>query len=443
MTEVNFQRASAQIVATLTRILGPRHIALAEEVAQDALLKALETWPHAGVPLNPSAWLIQVAKNRALDVLRRERWLADRIALVAVQFDASGSSPPSVSSMAAGPPAPPSEHARLRHEPVMPDDDQLWMMFLACHPLLAREARVALTLKTVCGFGVGEIARAFLVREDTIAQRLVRAKRQLRDADVAFELAPAEYAERLESVLGVLYLLFNEGHSPHAGDELIRVELCGEAIRLTRLLADEPTLATPAVHALLALMHLQAARLPSRMGGEDVQRLPEQDRSLWDRELIARGLHDLDRASAGDVLTVYHLEAGIAACHAVAPRYDDTDWSRIVEFYDLLAAIKPTPIVALNRAIALSRLHGPRAGLAAIEQIADDPVLARYYLLPATVGELALELGDVARAADCFRAALECECSQPERRFLERKLRQLLTEAPAARDTSGLPRNRA
>jgi RNA polymerase sigma-70 factor, ECF subfamily len=193
------------------------------------------------------------------------------------------------------------------------------------------------------------------------------------------------------------------------------------------------------VHALLALMHLQAARLPARMGGEEVQRLPEQDRSRWDQALIARGLRDLDRASAGDVLTVYHLEAGIAACHAVAPRYDDTDWSRIVEFYDLLAAIKPTPIVALNRAIALSRLHGPRAGLAAIEQIADDPVLARYYLLPATLGELALESGDVARAAGCFRAALECECSRPERRSLERKLHQLLTEAPAEGGASGAP----
>jgi RNA polymerase sigma-70 factor, ECF subfamily len=415
--DINFQRVSAQIVATLTRILGPRHIALAEEVAQDALLKALQTWPHAGVPANPSAWLIQVAKHRALDALRRDQWLANRVDEVAVELSAHAGLNP-------------ASDARLRGEPTMPDDDQLSMMFLACHPLLPREARVALTLKTVCGFGVGEIARAFLAREETIAQRLVRAKRQLRDADVAFTLAPAEYAGRLDSVLDVLYLLFNEGHSAHAGDDLIRGELCEEAIRLGRLLAGEPTLATPAVHALLALMQLQAARLPARVGdGDEVQRLAEQDRSRWDRSLITRGLRDLESAASGDTLTIYHVEAGIAACHAVAAHYDDTDWSRIVELYDMLAAIKPTPIVALNRAIALSRLHGPEVGLAALETIASDPVMARYYLLPATMGELARESGDAARAADCFRAALECECSQPERRFIERKLREVETPA--------------
>ena len=411
--DINFQRVSAQIVATLTRILGPRHIALAEEVAQDALLKALQTWPHAGVPANPSAWLIQVAKNRALDALRRDQWLADRVDEVAAELSANAGLNP-------------SSGARLLGEPGMPDDDQLSMMFLACHPVLPREARVALTLKTVCGFGVGEIARAFLAREDTIAQRLVRAKRQLRDADVAFTLAPGEYVGRLESVLDVLYLLFNEGHSAHAGDDLIRGDLCEEAIRLGRLLADEPALATPAVYALLALMHLQAARLPARLGDADeVQRLAEQDRSRWDRSLVDRGLRDLERAASGDTLTIYHVEAGIAACHAAAAHYDDTDWSRIVELYDMLAAIKPTPIVALNRAIALSRLHGPKVGLAAVEAIADDPVLARYYLLPATMGELSRESGDAARAAEFFRAALACECSQPERRFLERKLREV------------------
>ena len=420
MTDINFQRVSAQIVATLTRILGPRHLALAEEVAQDALVKALQTWPHAGVPSNPSAWLIQVAKHRALDLLRRDRWLADRVEEVAAVFSANAGRNPSAD-------------ARLRGEPAMPDDDQLAMMFLTCHPVLPREARVALTLKTVCGFGVGEIARAFLAREDTIAQRLVRAKRQLRDADVAFEITSGEYAERLESVLDVLYLLFNEGYSAHAGDDLIRGELCEEAIRLARLLAEEPTLATPAVHALLALMHLQAARLSARVGdGDDLQRLAEQDRSRWDRSLIDRGLRDLDHAASGDTLTIYHVEAGIAACHAVAVRYADTDWSRIVELYDMLATIKSTPIVALNRAIALSRLHGPQVGLAAVESIAGDPVLARYYLLPATMGELARESGDAARAAECFRAALACECSQPQRRFLERRLKDA-TSVPDVR----------
>jgi RNA polymerase sigma-70 factor, ECF subfamily len=430
--DLNFQRAFARMVATLTRILGPRHLSLAEEAAQDALLKALQLWPHQGVPANPSAWLIQVAKNRALDLLRRDQRLveldlsnADRDRAPAARSQAVAASP----AMFASADFDPSAAARLRSETPPPDDDQLAMMFLACHPILPREARVALTLKTVCGFGVGEIARAFLAREDAISQRLVRAKRQLRDADVDFELAASDYAERLDSVLDVLYLLFNEGYTAHAGDQLVRSDLCREAIRLGDLLAAPGAkLCTAngatAVHALLALMHLQAARLPARVGDGDVLlRLADQDRSLWDQSSIARGLYHLDAAASGDTLTVYHVEAGIAACHAVAPRYDDTDWPRIADLYDSLIVMKPTPVVALNRAIALSRVHGPGAGLAAVETIAGDAVLARYYLLHATMGELALETGDRDRAAECFRAALECECSDPERRFLERRLR--------------------
>jgi len=409
VNEIDFKRVSAQMVATLTRILGPRRLALAEEAAQDALVKALQTWPHAGVPANPSAWLIQVAKHRALDVLRRERWIEEHDV---------------VAALSATPGDDPSAAIRLRGEGAMPEDDELAMMFLACHPILARDARVALTLKTVCGFGAGEIARAFLVREDAIAQRLVRAKRQLREADVSFTLTPDDCAERLESVLDVLYLLFNEGYAAHAGDDLVRNELCDEAIRLAGLLGDQPALATPTVHALIALMNLQAARLAARVdAGADLLRMSEQDRGQWDQALIAHGLRHLDAAAAGDVVTVYHLEAGIAACHAVAPRYEDTDWAGIVDLYDSLASIKPTPIVSLNRAIALSRLNGPHAGLAMLESIAGDPVLARYYLLPAAIAELSMEIGDVERASESYRAALDRECSEPERRFLERRLR--------------------
>ena len=426
-----FRRTSAQIVATLTRILGPRNLSLAEEAAQDALVKALQIWPYEGVPANQSAWLIQVAKHRAFDFLRRERWLEDRSDAVASAFGTQSSqSTQSTQSQrfSAGSAVlafDPIE-AKLRGEAAVPDDDELLMMFLTCHPILPREARIALTLKTVCGFGVGEIARAVLAREDAIAQRLVRAKRQLRDAGVRFELSPAEYGERLDSVLDVLYLLFNEGHAAHAGDDLMRTELCHEAIRLGSALAEVPSLATPSVHALLALMYLQAARLPARVNdAADLLRLADQDRSRWDRGLIHGGLRHLDRAASGDTLTMYHLEAGIAACHAVAPRYEDTDWSRIVELYDALVLLKPTPIVALNRAIAVSRLHGPRVGLAAVDVIAGDPVLARYYLLPATLAELAKECGDTERAAECFRAAMACECSEPQRRFLERRLNEL------------------
>jgi RNA polymerase sigma-70 factor, ECF subfamily len=429
--DVNFQRISSQIVATLTRILGARHLALAEEAAQDALVKALQLWPHEGVPANPSAWLIQVAKNRALDLLRRDQRLTE--------LDAQrrpGDLPDQRADMAATLEAvgvdDPSMRARLRSEPAPPDDDELAMMFLACHPTVSREARVALTLKVVCGFGVREIARAFMSSEDAIAQRLVRAKRQLRDAGVTFELTSADYAARLDSVLEVLYLLFNEGYAAHTGDDLVRVELCREAVRLGELLAVagpriSPT-GTPVVHALLALMYLQAARLPARVddaSSDVLLRLAEQDRAGWDAAAIARGMQHLDAATTGDALTVYHLEAGIAACHAAASRYEDTDWANIVDLYDALIAIKPTPIVALNRAIAVSRLRGSAAGLAAVDAIAGDPLLARYYLLHATIGELALECGDRERAAESFSAALACECSQPERRFLERRLQHV------------------
>jgi RNA polymerase sigma-70 factor (ECF subfamily) len=406
-----FRRTSGQIVATLTRILGARNLALAEEVAQDALIKALQMWPLEGVPANPSAWLIQVAKHRALDLLRREQWLADRAPMLAA-LDAVSQAP--------------DADVRFRGEPSLPDDDQIAMMFLACHPILTREARVALTLKTVCGFGVAEIARALLSRDDAIAQRLVRAKRQLRDADVHFELGPHEYLARLDSVLDAVYLLFNEGYAAHAGDDLIRGELCAEAIRLASVLAGHSTTSTPAVHALLALMLLQAARLPARVGASsDLLRLAEQDRGLWDRQMIARGLVHLDRSADGDTLTPYHVEAGIAVAHATAESYAATDWRRIVELYDALMEINPTPVVSLNRAIALSRWRGARAGLEALSAVVRAGSLREYYLLPATLGELSRECGDIPGAAAHYRAALACRCSEPERRFLERRLAEV------------------
>jgi RNA polymerase sigma-70 factor (ECF subfamily) len=406
-----FRRTSGQIVATLTRILGARNLALAEEVAQDALIKALQLWPTEGVPANPSAWLIQVAKHRALDLLRREQWLSDRAPMLAALDAAS---------------QPPNTDVQLRGEPSLPDDDQLAMMFLACHPILTREARVALTLKTVCGFGVAEIARALLSRDDAIAQRLVRAKRQLRDADVRFELGPEEYLARLDSVLDAVYLLFNEGYGAHAGDDLMRTELCDEAIRLASVLVEHATTSTPAVHALLALMLLQGARLSARLGASsDLLTLAEQDRGQWDRQMIARGLVHLNRSADGDKLTPYHVEAGIAVEHATAESYAATDWRRIVELYDVLLAINPTPVVALNRAIAISRSRGPKAGLDAVSALVRTGALRDYYLLPATLGELSRECGDVAAAAAHYRAALACRCSEPERRFLERRLAEV------------------
>jgi len=388
-----FRRQAGLMVSTLTRILGPRHLSLAEDVVQEALVKALQQWPHSGVPSNPSAWLIQVARNRALDVLRRQASFAAKT--------------PEIARAVSQPPSPAEEV-----------DDQLAMMFLCCHPRIPRDARVALTLKTVGGFGTGEIARAFLIQETTAAQRIVRAKRLIRELDLSLELEGLP-RERLDSVLEALYLMFNEGYSG-AG------EFCEEAIRLARLLAHHPATRAPHVDALLALFLLQAARGSARIDAQGgLLLLAGQDRSLWDAARLSEGLRHLERAASGDSLTAYHLEAGIAAAHATAPDFAATDWDYIAGQYDQLYAVNPSPVIALNRAVALSRCQGPAAGLRAVEAIENHPALERYHLLPATLGRLWQELGDREKAALYLQKALACECPAPERRFLERQLAEL------------------
>lgn len=401
-----FRSRAGQMVAALTRIFGTAHIDLAEEVVQDALLKALAQWPYTGVPDNPGGWLFQVARNRALDVLRRHAWFRARETAIAAElarvFDADASARPVI------------------------EDDELRMIFLCCHPRIPADARVALSLRTVGGFSVEEIARAFLTAEPTIAQRLVRAKRVLRESRVDMALPQGdELAARLDSVLEVIYLLFNEGYGAHAGGDLVRHDLCGEALRLGRLVAGHPAVSAPAAHALVSLMALQAARLPARVDGAgELVLLEDQDRRLWDRRLTALGFAHLERAAEGMVVTPYHLQAGIAALHAGAARPDDTRWVEILRLYDDLLAVNPSPIVALNRAVAVSRVHGPAAALRVVEGIAEDPALSRYYLLPAVKGRLLEDLGDRAGAAVCYRAALARPCSDPERRFLLRRLEQ-------------------
>jgi RNA polymerase sigma-70 factor (ECF subfamily) len=402
------------MLATLTRLLGSRNLALAEEVVQEALVTALQQWPYQGAPDNPSAWLIQVAKNRALDRLRRDQAFAERERDVAAAFETRASS-------------------ALASSPVIPDairpfeDDELCMMFMACHPEIPRESRVALTLKTVGGFSVPEIARAFLAQESAIAQRLVRVKKLVRERDIPLDLpGDREMPERLDSVLEVLYLMFNEGYAAHAGESLVRHDLVDEAVRLTRLLTRHPATNTPKTHALLALMLLQAARIPARADADgELFVLEAQDRKLWDRAIIADGLRHLDASARGSDVSTYHLQAGIAACHAVASTYDSTDWTEIVSLYDSLLDVEPTPIVVLNRAIAVSRVHGAAEGLRALSGLRDDPTLSRYYLFHATLGELSRESGNMAEAARHYAAALELPCSEPARRFLERKLASL------------------
>lgn len=399
LVEHLFRHSAGQMVSRLARWLGAARLDLAEEAVQDALVRALSTWPFGGVPAEPRGWLFQVARHRALDLLRREASLRGKLDALEGALESTPSAP------AWG-------------------DDELAMMFMCCHPSLPPSARVALTLKTVGGFSVDEIAAAFLAEPEAIAQRLVRAKRQIREQAIVIEIpAESELGARLDSVLDVLYLLFNEGYSAHGGENLIRAELCGEAIRLAEILGGHAATDLPAVRALLALMLLQASRLPARVDeAGDVLLLAEQDRGAWDQELIARGLRQLERAASGTRMTAYHVEAAIAAAHAVAVDEASTDWGYVVRLYDDLRALKPSPVVELNRAIALAKSEGPAAGIAAIERIESDPALARYYLLPAALGRLWLEAGDPGRAARHYEEALARPCSAPERRFLERQV---------------------
>ena len=401
-----FRHRAGQVVSTLTGIFGPQHLQLAEDVVQDTLLKALQQWSHRGVPENPGAWITQVAKNQALDGLRRDASLRQRFERLAQALDRMDEE--------AG------REAAIDSELY---DDQLRMIFTCCHPAISPDARVALTLKTVGGFGVPEIARAFLVSETTIAQRLVRAKRTLRRQHIPFEVPSAtELGERLDSVLVVLYGLFTEGYGAHQGDDLIRHELCAEAIRLTSLLSEHPVGDQPRVHALLALMLLQAARLPARTDEQgDLLLLEDQDRTRWDQHMIVAGLGQLARSAQGDEVTSYHLEAGIAAAHAVAPSSAETDWRRILAHYDGLLAMTASPVVALNRAVALAMVHGPRAGLEELGGVQALPGMASYYLLHATSATFHRQIGNAKRAAADYDRALALTANEAERRFLERK----------------------
>ena len=394
------------MVAHLARVLGPAHLDLAEETVQEAMLRALETWPVQGVPENAAAWLFRVAHNLAIDAVRRNRLASDKTAAVVAELARS----------AAAEPGDPHLEGELR-------DDELRLIFMCCHPEIPQEAAIALSLKVACGFSVREIARAFLADDAAIAQRLVRAKRQIRERRLALELpAETEIRGRLDAVLGVLYFTFNEGYTAHQGDELIRRDLCGEALRLGQLIASS-SLGAPRVDALVALMALQMARSPARIDeAGDLVLLDDQDRSRWDQELITLGFHHFDRSIAGEEVSAYHVQAAIAATHARAAAAESTDWGMILELYDQLLEMNGSPVVALNRAVALAKVRGPAEALAAIEPLSADAKLREYYLLAAVKGHLLLELGRRDEAAACFRAALECRCSEPERRFLRRKL---------------------
>jgi RNA polymerase sigma-70 factor (ECF subfamily) len=416
LVEHLFRHQAGQMLAALTHVFGLENLDLAEEVVQDALVQALQVWPFQGIPDDPRAWLVRAARNKALDLLRRQASLRRKG---------------------------PELERRLREREARPGlaeapgdgelaDEQLAMIFAACAPALPPEARVALTLKAVSGFGVDEIARAFLCEPATIAQRLVRAKRRIREAGITLTLpSPPEIPGRLDTVLQVLYLLFNEGYAAHAGEDLVREDLCGEAIRLAQLLASRPDTGLPKVHALLGLFYFQAARLEARVDGDgNLLLLAEQERSRWDQALLARGIEQLERAAHGDELSEYHLQAAIAAVHATSPSVAQTDWPRLVALYDQLLALAPSPVVALNRAIALSMAEGLQTALASLDELAAEPALKSYYLLPAVRADFLRRLGRTTEAAACYHEALARACTEPERRFLLRRLEALEPRDP-------------
>jgi RNA polymerase sigma factor (sigma-70 family) len=401
---------SAKLIAALTRIV--RDVGLAEELAQDALVAALERWPESGVPDNPAAWLMATSKHRAVDLLRRQATLERKHEEIARELELElGRDPPDVDA-------------------ALDDyvgDDLLRLMLMTCHPVLSKEARAALTLRLLGGLTTDEIARAFLVAEPTIAQRIVRAKRTLAAARVPFELPPSDELDaRLASVLEAIYLIFNEGYLATAGDDLIRPSLQREALRLGRILA-ELVPGEPEVHGLVALMEIQASRSRARIGpGGAPVLLLDQDRALWDRLLIRRGLAALERAEAlGGGLGPYGLQAAIAACHARAHSGDETDWERIVALYDALAELTQSPVVALNRAVAIAMAFGPESGLDIVDDLVAQGALDGYHLLPSVRADLLAKLGRHAEARAEFELAASMTRNSRERELLLERARLL------------------
>jgi RNA polymerase sigma factor (sigma-70 family) len=407
-----FRHEAGKLISVLTGIFGINRLQMAEDVVQEALVRALRTWPYTGVPNSPAAWLTQTAKNLALDLIRREKLFHDKepqIIAFIEQWPAESAAGDS-----------PMFEMEIR-------DGRLRLLFACCHPVLSPEDQTALALKTLCAFSPAEIASAFLTTEAAIAKRLTRAKQKIRDEHVPFEIPVGEeLSRRLGGVLQTVYLLFNEGYKASSGDDLIKEDLCQEAIRLASLLAEHPAGNQPRTHALVALMLLNAARLPARTDSEgNILRLKEQDRSTWNHAMIARGMHHLTESATGDELSAYHLQAGIAACHCAAADYDSTDWSKILLLYDRLLELDDSPVIALNRAVAVANVHGPQAGIGAVEAILNNRQLKSYYLFYAVRGEFEKRLNNSAAAIENFRKALELTELTSERSFLSKRLRDL------------------
>jgi RNA polymerase sigma-70 factor (ECF subfamily) len=398
-----FRRESARLVAMLVSQFGTHRLQLAEDVVQEALVRALQTWPYRGVPDNPAAWLTQTARHLALDHVRREQRWNEKEAGIAHEHSRWIATP--------GPP---------ERETDALEDDTLRMMFVCFHPQLSTEAQVALALRTLCGLSSAEIAAAFLTTEAAIAKRLVRARQRIRELVLPFVVpTPHELPARLDGVLATLYLLFNEGYKASSGDRLVREELCHEAIRLTLQLASHPATGLPRTHALLALMLFNAARLSSRTDDAGhLLRLHEQNRAIWNRAMIERGLRHLVLASSGETVSEYHLQAGIAACHSTAADEASTDWPRILSLYDHLAALNPSPVIALNRAVAVERVRGPQAALDALDAIPNPRALESYHLFHAVHGSFLVKLRRRPEAVAAFEKARALAVLPSEQEFM-------------------------
>lgn len=404
-----FRREWGKLVSVLTKLFGPQNLQLAEDVVQETLLKALNTWKISGLPDNPSAWLFTAARNKAIDVLRRQKTLQQYAKTITPLLQSEYSLSPTVNEM-----------VNAAHI----DDDQLQMMFVCCHPELSAEAQVAVILKTLCGFSVAEIAKAFVTNYDTIEKRLYRARQSLKENNVSFDLPPKkELDQRTENVLTAIYLLFNEGYSSTHHDDLIRNDLVQEAIRLCGLVSRSKLVNNGSAHALLSLMYFTASRTKARQDEEgNILLMRDQDRSKWSKEMIGKAIFHLEHSSVSENLSRYHIEAGIAFEHAKAVTYESTNWGNILHYYDVLYKIYPSPVVALNRAIVIGELQGPAEALRAVEAIENIALLKKYYLLPVTLGELHSRLDHSDQAVAYFNEALCLTQSAAVKKLLQQKL---------------------
>lgn len=405
-----FRHESGKLVSVLTRIFGTENLALAEDVVQDSLLEALHHWTYEGVPDNPSAWLFRVAKNKALNLMNREKYKNQLSSDVAHFLQSAWTAEPALNHI-------------FSDQEIL--DDQLRMMFTCCHPTISRDSQVALTLKTLCGFSIPEIARAFLTTDENINKRLVRARQKIREGKIPFEVPEGKSLEvRLEAVLETIYLLFNEGYSASKGDDLIRYELCEEAIRLSEIIAAHEALQDKSdVYAVLSLMYLNASRFKSRTDqAGNILTMAEQDRSQWDHIQMQKGFYYLERSTLHKQFSVYHILAAISAHHCAAPDFESTDWDAILSLYDKLIQVDHSPVALLNRAIAVSKVRGAVQGLEELEKIKDSPVLRSYHLFYSTRAEFYLQLNEPGKAADCLVKAIELSPLQVEKDLLQKKL---------------------